>query len=84
MVNYSLVIKGVLFFIIGTLISAIVYQLGTALLDALTSPTDQYALDTTEQGIVWLIMIVIWVFSMVIMPSYFIIEGLKGTPTKEV
>lgn len=77
MVNYAKVIKGLIFFIMATLISIIVYLIGTNMLDALSTAGDPYALDTTEQAIIWIGMIIIWVLILVILPAHFIVEGLK-------
>lgn len=77
MTNYGKVIKGLFFFLIMTLVSVIIYQIGTQLLDALTTTGDQFALTTDEQAIIWIGMIIIWILILIVLPAHFIIEGLK-------
>lgn len=77
MVNYAMVLTGLKIFLMGCLASIIVWHIGTNLLDATTTAGDDGALDTTEQAIVWIAMIIIWVLTIVILPAHFVIEGLK-------
>lgn len=77
MTNYIKIIQGLMFFIIMCFVSIIIYLIGTNMLLATTGATDPFALDTTEQAIIWLGMIIIWVLILVILPAHFIIEGLR-------
>lgn len=74
-----MVMKGVFIFFIATLVSVIVYLIGSTLLDVLSDPTDANALTTDQQAIGWLAMIIIWIIIMLILPAYYIIEGIKDT-----
>lgn len=77
MTNYLKIVQGLMFFIIMCFVSVIVYMIGTNMLLAVTGATDPFALDTTEQAIIWLGMIIIWVLTLVVLPAHYIVEGLK-------
>lgn len=83
MVNYAKVLTGLKIFILGTFSSIIVYLIGFNLLVATTTTGDIYGLDTTQQAIVWIAMILIWILTIVILPAHFIIEGLKEQTGEE-
>lgn len=77
MANIQKIGKGIMIFFIGTLGSILSYAITNPILEAVTDPTDPYALSTTSQGIIWLGLIIVWVLVMIILPAHFIIEGLK-------
>lgn len=79
MTNINKIGKGIMIFFLGTLGSILSYAVASPILDAVTDPTDQYALSNTTQGIIWIGLIIVWILTMVVLPAHYIVEGLKET-----
>lgn len=72
----KLVGYGIVSFFTGVFFMMIGYPLFTNLASALNTGT--YAIGNTIEGIIWVGVILIWTLTTIVLPAYFINEGLKA------